>query len=171
MLDGFVFDQRPITSADWAHYNWVFSGKKDGITSGCGMTVSGNDINIADGYFLIRGRMGVVRGTTTVTAPTVSSGTVYGLLVAKVDLSQINTASEMNQLTFEIKTDATAYPTVTQEDLDNGGTVYEVAFARFTLSVNGIANFTRVVEEQVIDWISARQITYNQSTNSLYFNL
>ena len=171
MLDGFVFDQRPITSEDWAHYNWVFSGKKDGVTSGCAMTVSGSDINVADGYFLIRGRMGVVKGTTTITAPSVASGQLYAVLVAKIDLTQTNTETEMNQLTFEIKTSQTAYPTAVQQDLDAGGTTYEVIFARFLIGVNGITNFTRVIDTRVIDWISASQITYNSSTQSLYFSL
>lgn len=171
MLDGFVFDQRPITSEDWAHYNWVFSGKKDGVTSGCEMTTSGSDINVADGYFLIRGRMGVVKGTTTITAPTVTSGQLYGVLVARIDLTQTNTESEMHQLTFEIKTDQTAYPTAVQEDLDDGGTIYEVIFARFMIGVNGISSFTPVVNTNVVDWISASQITYNPSTQSLYFSL
>lgn len=171
MLDGFVFDRRPITSEDWAHYNWVFSGKRDGITSGCGMTVSGNSVYVADGYFLIRGRMGVVKGTTTVTAPTVSSGQLYATLVARIDLSQTNTEETLNQLVFDIKTDQTAYPAVVQEDLDNGGSVYEVTFARFMLSVNGISNFEQVIQERVVDWISQSQISYNAGTNSLYFNL
>ena len=171
MLDGFVFDTRPITSKDWAHYNWVMARKRDGITGGCEMSVSGNDISIADGYFLIRGRMGVVRGTTVVSAPTVSSGQVYALLVAKIDLSQTNTASTMNQLTFEVKTNSSAYPTVTQQDLDDTGTIYELAFAKFTISSNGIENFEEVINEVAIDWVSESQFTFDSDTDSLYLTL
>lgn len=170
-LDGFVFDKRNITSAAWAHYNWIMTGKQDGLTSGCDMTVSGNDVNIADGYFFIRGRMGIVSGTTTVTAPTVASGTAYCTLVAQIDLTKVNTTDEMKQLTFEVLTSASTYPSVTQEDLDNGGNIYQVAFAHFDVTANGISNFTPVIGEVDTDYIHADQFSYVSGTNSLYLTL
>lgn len=145
MLDGFVFDQRNITSIEWAHYNWVFSGKKDGVTLGCDLSYSGNTITIGAGYFLIRGRMGVLTGNTTVNAGTTDSATLYCVLVAEINLSATNTLSELNQLTFKVLSSTSDYPVPTQEDLDDDGTIYQIPFAKFNLTTYGITNFARVI--------------------------
>lgn len=174
MLDGFVFDQRNITSTEWSHYNWIFSGKKDGVTNGCALSFTGNNITIGAGYFMIRGRMGVLTGNTTVNAGTTDSATIYCLLVAEIDLTATNTLAELNQLTFKILKSTSNYPTPTQQDLDDDGTIYQLPFATFTLTTYGITNFNPVIPTfnatttvllPVNGWVLRANGEYEQTVN------
>jgi len=145
-VNGVTFDEQLIQSGDMAHMYWVLCGRKDGVTKGCEVSYSGKNIYVAAGYFLAHGRLTKMSSTTTVQVPSVSEGTTYCRLVYDIDLTKTNTESSFTQGEFKIITSTTAYPTPTQEDLDNGGTHYQLPFARFTLTSGGIGNW---VDERV----------------------
>lgn len=148
MIRGVTFDKQLMNSSDHAHeVNFYFGGDM-GVTKGCEVNenVDGNLV-VSAGYFVIKGRLVQVVGSEIVVVPSVPSGTLYSTLVFEIDLTQENTITEFNQGSFKIVSNASAYPTLTQEDLDNGGNVYQFEFARFENSISGIANLadTRVL--------------------------
>ena len=141
MQIGITFDQCNVTSADDAHYHRTFLNAVDGVTKGCKVTADRQNIYVAKGYFVIYGRFVKVTGQETITPDTVQAGTLYCRLVYEVDLSKTNTLEEFQQGAFKILSSGSTYPTPTKQDLENGGTLYQMPFARFTVSSSGISNF------------------------------
>lgn len=142
MQVGITFDRCNVTSANDAHYHWTFLNKTNGVTKGCAVTSTSNTITIGKGYFIIFGRFVQITGDEIITPEAVTTGTAYRRLVYEIDLTKTNTDTEFNQGYFKVLSSAnTTYPALTQQDLDNGGTIYQMPFARFTQSVSGISNF------------------------------
>lgn len=80
-------------------------------------------------------------GTETIQ---IDSGNFYCLLVLEIDLSKESTRETFNQVSFKILTSSTAYPSVTQQDINkiNGSNkLYQLEFARFKTSASGITDF------------------------------
>lgn len=138
MIEGLVYDLQNIAAIDMAKIYWMYGGMRDGIIYGCAMTYTSSAINLAAGYFSARGHLTKLSGVTSVSLPEVNSGTLYCNLVYQIDLSQAADQNSFTQGSFIILTNSTAYPTVTQQDLDNGGTLYQMSFAKFTCGTNGI---------------------------------
>ena len=141
MIEGMIYDQQNIAAIDMAKVFWMYGGKRDGIIDGCTMTYTNSAINLAAGYFSARGHLTKLSGTTSVSLPTVSSGTLYCNLVYQIDLSQSASENSFTQGSFLILTSNSGYPTVTQEDLDNGGSIYQMSFAKFVLGASGISTW------------------------------
>jgi len=172
MVNGITFQEQLITSANMAHFMYTFLNKTNGITKGCSVSTANDNINIAAGYFIVHGRMVQVVGTEAVAAPSVESGTLYCRCVFEIDLTKENTAAQFNQGYFKILSDAQAYPTVTQQDLDAGGTLYQMKFCKFTVSVAGVADFFDERDIVNLDtiWnvITAQNAEYRAAFNTFY---
>lgn len=141
MIRGVTFDKQLNKSEDDAHRMHYFFQGQMGVTKGCNITEDANgDLVVSDGYFDIYGRLVANVGDTIVEVPNVPSGTLYSILVFEVDLSQENTIDTFNQGKFKIVSDSVDYPELIQDDLDNGGTIYQMEFCRFENTVSGIVN-------------------------------
>lgn len=140
-IRGITFSKQSVSSNDDAHLNRVLLGGGDGVTRGCKMTHGTDNIFVSEGYFLIAGRLVEIPSSETISTAVISSGTSYCRLVFEIDLSKQNTNTEFLQGAFKILTSSTGYPEITQEDLEDGGNVYQISFAKFTKSVSGIGNF------------------------------
>ncbi len=141
MVNGIVFSDQLMTSSNFAHFVWTFLNHSNGITKGCGLTHTTENVSIAAGYFFTFGRMVQVEGVETVKLPDVQSGQMYCRLVFEVDLSKQNTTEAFNQGYFKILTSAAATPSLRQDDLDNGGTIYQMPWATFTKTTSGVDSF------------------------------
>lgn len=138
---GITFDKQLLKSEDFAHQTNYFYQGKMGVTKGCEISINeSGDLVVADGYFIIFGRQVANIGDTVVKVPTVASGTLYSKLVFTIDLTLENTETEFNQGYFEIISNSVAYPNLIQEDLNNGGTKYQLEFYKFANTVPGITN-------------------------------
>ena len=160
---GITYSKQSVSSNDDSHIYRVLLGGKDGKTRGCKMTFGTDDIYISDGYFFASGRLVEITSAETVSTPIVSSGTSYCKLVYEIDLSKTNTNTEFNQGSFKILTSSTGYPAITQEDLESGGNIYQLPFARFTKTVAGIGSF--VSELETIGSVSDSTIYVSTSGN------
>lgn len=143
MIRGITFDKQLLKSGDHAHeVNHFYQGSM-GVTKGCAVSenVDGNLV-VADGYFMVYGRLTANEGDEVVTVPSVASGTLYSILVYEIDLTKENTIETFSQGVFKIVSDSVTYPTLTRENLDDSGNVYQMEFARFENAVSGIANLT-----------------------------
>ena len=157
---GITFSKQTVTSNDDAHIYKLLLNGREGITKGCKMTYSKDDIYISDGYFFVCNRLAEVPSSETISTPIVTTGTTYCRLVFEIDLSKTNTNSSFEQGYFKILSSTTAYPNIIQEDLANGGNVYQLPFAKFTKTVNGISSFVSelkrigIVEENKVIYVS-----------------
>lgn len=160
---GITYSKQSVSSNDDSHIYRVLLGGRDGKTRGCKMTFGTDDIYISGGYFFASGRLVEITSAETVSTPIVSSGTSYCKLVYEIDLSKTNTNTEFNQGAFKILTSSSDYPTITQEDLESGGNIYQLPFARFTKTVAGIGSF--VSELKTIGSVSDSTIYVSKSGN------
>lgn len=145
-IRGITFSKQTVSSNDDSHIYKVLLGGKNGKTKGCAMTFGTDDIFVSNGYFFASNRLIEITSVETVSTPVVSSGTTYCRLVFEIDLSQLNTNTEFNQGKFKVLSSASDYPQITQEDLEDGGNIYQLPFARFTKSAAGIGSFVSELE-------------------------
>lgn len=155
MINGITFDEQTITAANMGHFMNVFSGKQTGVTQGCEITNDTSNMYIAAGYFLIVGRQVQIVGTQTVPFETVDSGGLYCKVVFEIDLTKTNTESSFLQGTIKTLTSASAYPAPTQNDIDNGGTLYQYPLAQYHVTSGGVDSFTDLTSEVDVNWIPA----------------
>ena len=145
-IRGITFSKQTVTSNDDAHINQILLAGKKGKTKGCNMTFGKDDIYISEGYFFAANRLIQIPSTETIETPVIATGTTYCRLVFELDMRKINTNLEFNQGYFKVLTSTLNYPEILQEDIENGGNVYQLPFAKFIKTVNGIANFVSDLE-------------------------
>lgn len=138
MLKGQVFDEQIFENECFAHFINIFLNKKNGITKGCNLTKTNNSVTINSGYFCVQGRFLKVVGSNTVE---VTPKAEYCKLVCEIDLNKVNTETEFKQADFKILSSTSSYPSLTKQDLDNGGKIHQFEFAQFQNTLNGITNF------------------------------
>ena len=145
-IRGITFPKQTVTSNDDAHINQILLAGRKGKTKGCNMTFGKDDIYISEGYFFAANRLIQIPSTETIATPVVATGTTYCRVVFELDMRKINTNLEFNQGYFKVLTSTLNYPDIVQEDIENGGNVYQLPFAKFVKTVSGIANFVSELE-------------------------
>ena len=159
-IRGITFSKQSVSSNDDSHiYKTLFNGR-NGRTKGCKMTFATDDIYISNGYFFAANRLVEISSTETISTPVVSTGTLYCRLVFEVDLSKVNTNTEFNQGYFKILSSSTDYPEIIQEDLEEGGNVYQLPFAKFAKTIEGIGSFVSELETIAHQPASANKTIY-----------
>lgn len=162
-IRGITFSKQSVTSNDDSHvYKVLLNGKK-GRTKGCKMTFGTDDIYISDGYFFASNRLIEIPSTETVPTPVITSGTIYCRMVFEIDLAKTNTNTAFSQGYFKVLTNSAEYPSITQENLEDGGNIYQLPFAKFTKSVGGIGSF--VSELETVPIAEDKTIHVNYSGN------
>ena len=139
MLKGLVFNLQTFTSEAFALFIDKFLNGRSGVAQGCNLSNTNNSVTITDGYFVVRGRFLQIIGGITLDKITTNG---FYSLVCEVDLSQTNTTEQFNQAEIKVISNASVYPTLIQQDITNGGTIYQYEFARFKVEGGTITNFT-----------------------------
>ena len=146
MIRPITFDKQFVKSQDDAHIRNTLLSGGIGISKGCEMTYTSEHITISSGYFCAFGRWVAIEGEEVIEIGAMTqSPTVRCALVYTIDLTQANTDEEFLQGKFEILKNSNRYPPLRQEDLDNGGEVYQLEFARFSQALNGIHLFMHTI--------------------------
>ena len=138
MLIGYTFDEQLFTSEAFRKFQDTFLNKNNGVIDGCALSNTNNSVSIADGWFVVRGAFLREQGGTTLNV----TDNGYYSFVCEIDLSKENTETSLLQATFKLIKGTTTYPTLTQQDITNGGTLYQYEFARFRKTDAGITEFT-----------------------------
>lgn len=121
----------------------------------CEAIESANEITISTGTFFVSGRLIHITSTESIGIPSVPTGeTRYMRQVFEVDMNQVNTETEFRQGQFKILSDALDYPTLTQEDINGSGTLYQMPFAKFRADATGLITNSFVDERTLIKTIS-----------------
>lgn len=141
MVNGITFNEQLNTSADFAHFQNVFLNGSNGVTKGCGISQANGNVYIQKGYFVVCGRFVRVTGVEEIASPDVASGQLYCTVVFEVNLANINTEEEFTQGYFRTLTNVSAYPSLEQQDLDDGGTLYQMPWCQYIKQPSGISNF------------------------------
>lgn len=104
--------------------------KTVGVAEGLGIEASGTGLIVQNGWGVIRGCVFSVT-QETVQALTPASGSASGRLLIHLDV----TAG-----TIEFVTQQGSLPSLVQEDINQGGSVYEMVLATYTISPTTISN-------------------------------
>lgn len=151
MIRGITFSEQAFYSKDFAHFQHFFLNGDAGVTKGCVVTHDDTTVTIGKGYFIAHGRLMCIEEAEIVQ---VSQGFAsgYNRIVYEIDLSKENTVTEFRQGYIKVlNTEA-----LVQEDLDDGGKVYQFPFCHFQWSGSAITSFA--VDAPSLD--SARVVTY-----------
>ena len=128
-----TFDSASVSSKMDADVNHFLVSGVNGIfyslLGRCQASISNNYINFQSGYLQIYGRRIFIEAGTRISVSL--DGSAYGIIVVKVDLGN-------NAVTLEKKEASGSYPTVTQDDLMNGGLIYEFILCRYTKTTSSI---------------------------------
>lgn len=142
MVKGHTYGEQLFESKAFRHFVNMFLNKESGITRGCELAQTSNSIEVEAGFFAIEG--GLLENTgTTMTIPNEAG---YYKLVYEIDLSKTNTQAEFNQGNFKFVKSIGEYPSLTQEDLDAEGNIYQLAFCQFRITESGIQDFLDIRE-------------------------
>ena len=141
MVKGETYNKQLFESEAFRHFINVFTNKESGVTQGCEITKDTQNITVEKGYFFIQG--GLLRETTG-TANAIPNEAGYYKLVYEIDLSKTNAKDVFNQGSYKFIKALGDYPSLTQEDLDDGGTIYQLPFCQFRVTENGIEDFLDV---------------------------
>ena len=138
MLRGHVFKSQTFANEIFAIFIDTFLDGKMGIIKGCELSNTNNTATIGEGIFCIKGRFLDIIGNETINI----SANGYYSLVCEIDLSKENTKEHFNQGSIKVISETSTYPTLIQQDLNNGETLYQYEFARFRKTDNEITDFT-----------------------------
>lgn len=138
MLRGHVFKSQTFANEVFGLFIDTFLQGNMGVVRGCELSNTNSTVSIGEGHFDVKGRFLQILGNETVTV----TDNGYYSLVCEIDLSQENTNEDFNQGSIKLIKGVSSYPTLTQQDINNGGTMYQYEFARFRKTDNGIIDFT-----------------------------
>ena len=128
-----TFDNASVTSKQDADCNHFLANKQSGVIDGilgrCQASISNSYIQFQSGYVQVYGRRVFVESGTKIQIALDASA--YGYVFIKIDLGN-------NAVTLEKKEASSSYPTLTQNDLMNGGLVYEFPLARYQKTTSSI---------------------------------
>ena len=132
MIELKTFDKSRVNPVDDGVLYNALAGES-GILTGCGLTaVGGAQVQIRDGYLILCGRVCKV-SQEVIYANLSTNGVQEGQLVTVIDLSNAE-----NPIKFEVRLPKGE---LIQEDINAGGTIYELEIATYTadeLSVKSI---------------------------------
>ena len=95
----------------------------------------GTTFTIQNGYFILKGRAGKIINVVDVNID-VPQQHSHGYIILKIDLNEI----AGQQLTATFKQQEGSFPPLVQEDLNNGGNIYEFAIASYEIDTSGIVS-------------------------------
>ena len=140
MLSGYTYDSQLFTSEAFRKFQNEFIDGNCGVLDGMDVTTTSTTATIADGWAIIKGGLLREQGGTTVSF----SNNGYYIIALQIDLSQTNTETDFNQGSFVALRGANDYPTLVQQDLTAGGTMYQMGLAKFQKTDSGISGFTDI---------------------------
>lgn len=128
-----TFDNASVTSKQDADCNHFLANKQNGVVDGilgrCQPSISNSYIQFQSGYVQVYGRRVFVESGTKIAISL--DGNAYGYVIIKFDLGN-------NAVTLEKKEASSGYPTLTQNDLMNGGLIYEFPLTRYQKTTSSI---------------------------------
>lgn len=140
-IKGITYDNQGPKAADNGELHRAIYN--DGILSGCGISYLGAVVTIAAGRIVSAGRVSRIAAAESITI-----GATEGVarIVYQTDLSQMASRTEFHQLSFVVQTadSVEALPALVQEDINNGGVIYQMEFCLLQLGGPGVDSILSV---------------------------
>lgn len=135
-----TFDKQKVKSQDDGLCHTLAMVNQSCIISGCGVSQDGAAaVSVATGVFFVCGRLVYITSLENIGIPSVPAGqTQYMRVVFEVNLNQTNTETEFMQGSFKVLTDTSAYPALTQDDINASGTLHQMPFIKLRADSTGI---------------------------------
>ena len=152
MIRGISFDKQLFKSNDFALMTKRFFGNSDGIVEGCEVSSNAGNVLIEPGYFVASGYYTNLSSQEVIPVTT-------GKLVYEIDLSKTNTESSFLQGSFKVITIAPI-----QEDLFNGGTLYQYPIADVVVTggiITELVDLTSNIMEDLLSKLNAVPTFYS----------
>lgn len=155
---GVTFSGQNVTPKnDGGLYNAHYG---DGILWGCSMNISGDDLVIQSGEFIACGRVCQVDGATNVDLSGRTLQTGYIQVLMNYDISQ----GEGSQwYTTFVESATITFPALTQNDINNTGTLYQLELAVVQISGGNLTSITSSIPYSGIIVNNGNSIFYNDS--------
>lgn len=119
----------------------------DGILWGCSMAISGDDLVIQSGEFIAGGRVCFVDGATNVDLSGRVNNTGYIQVIMNYDMTQ----GEGSQwYTSFVESATTTFPALTQDDINDTGTLYQLQLAIVQVSGGNLTSIYSSVSSSTI---------------------
>ena len=134
-ISGITYDNQGPTAAD--HGDFWHAAYADGILSGCEISYLGAVVTIAPGRIVSAGRLSRIAAAESVT---IAATEGVARIVYQTDLSQVAAKGDFKQLSFVVQTadSAAALPALVQEDVNNGGIIYQMELCLLKLGGPGV---------------------------------
>ena len=157
-----TFDASSVTAKMDADMNHFMASSQNGVCAWvlgrCLPSTSNNYISFQNGYVQVYGRRVYVESGTKISISL--DGSAYGYVVIKFDLGN-------NAVTLEKKEASSNWPSLTQQDLMNGGLIYELPLCRYTKTTSSLTLDT----SYDVPTIVAPLILANNAANRVDSNL
>lgn len=140
-IKGITYDNQGPTAADNGELRRaVYS---DGILSGCGISYLGAVVTIGAGRIVSAGRLSRITAAESITIDATEG---VARIVYQTDLSQVASRTEFKQLSFVVQTASSvaALPALVQEDINNGGVLYQMELCLLRLGGPGVDSILSV---------------------------
>lgn len=154
---GITYDNQSPTAAD--HGALFGSVHSDGILDGASISYLGDTVTIAAGRFMSAGRLCRLPAAETITVDATSG---VARILLQTDLTQAAAVGDFQQLSFVIQTAETvaALPALITEDVNSGGTVYQMMVCIVAVSEVGVTGVIAVAPASTTV-ITAGAVTMN----------
>lgn len=152
MLKGITFDEQTVTPKNDGGLYRVLGDAF--LTDRFVIDPSTNNITIRQGYILVGGR-NIYNDADLVVNVRPSIATGFGRLVLKIDLTQPSTVETFSQVSVFTESNGTinGFRSLTQDDINNDGLIYEAALCYYTLS-NSIIGENDATREASMPYVS-----------------
>lgn len=166
-LTGIYFENQVIASKGLrAHARKVLS---DGVIQGCELSFSGASVTIEAGFLMAAG--GLMHNPAAQTLEVSGATSGYARVKAIIDLSKTATKTAFEQAWFEVDYSSTleGFADPVQEDINAGGTVYELELCILSLGASGVTSIVQgEPEPSIVCGISITKIWENASPTSAF---
>ena len=123
-----------------AHYG-------DGILDGCAMSISGDDLVIQSGHFIMGGRVVHVDGATNVDLSGRGLTTGYIQVIMNADMSK---GEGLQVYSSFVESATTTFPTLTQDDINGTDTLYQFELAVIQISGGNLSSIIQSMESSSV---------------------
>lgn len=166
-LQGVTFAEQEVTPADDGAA--CAARQSDGVLTGCTMSAVGSTLTLGAGLIIACGR--IVRVAAAQSIPVTGALSGYARLRLTLDMSATATETEFYQVRLDVDyaSSRDGFDTLTQQDVNAGGTVYQMVLCVVSLSSAGISGIVsrcgpsnaRLAQTQVLldkdDWSGGSQ--------------
>ena len=145
LFTGITFPQQKVTPSDDAAIRRA--ALADGILNGCALNYAGSTLTMGAGLLLGCGRQ--FRHTAVQNWAVTGANSGYARLVLTIDTTRASTKDSFDQIvdTIEYASSLDGFLQLQQDDINEAGTIYQMAICVVSLGAGGITGIVSAIEK------------------------